>query len=176
MPVHVHLARDADLTELAAVAAAAFPLACPPSAPASEVAAFIAANLTEQHFARYLDDADRAVFVASDERILGYSMLVRGEPTDTDVLRAVALQPTIELSKIYVLPQAHGSGVAAALMTTTLAHAASWGARCMWLGVNQENQRAQHFYAKHGFTVSGTKTFQLGSRVEHDYVLVRPLP
>jgi ribosomal protein S18 acetylase RimI-like enzyme len=45
----------------------------------------------------------------------------------------------------------------------------------VWLGVNQENQRAQRFYAKHGFVVSGTKTFRLGEGVENDYVMVRPL-
>ena len=44
----------------------------------------------------------------------------------------------------------------------------------MWLGVNQENQRAQRFYAKSDFRVSGTKTFRLGDSVENDYVMVRP--
>ena len=45
----------------------------------------------------------------------------------------------------------------------------------MWLGVNQNNQRAQRFYAKHGFTVNGTKTFRLGTGIENDYVMVRPV-
>ena len=63
---------------------------------------------------------------------------------------------------MYLLPDYHGSGVASALMDTTLATAADWGARCVWLGVNQENQRAQRFYLKNGFTVSGTRTFHVG--------------
>ena len=45
----------------------------------------------------------------------------------------------------------------------------------MWLGVNQQNQRAQRFYTKHGFAINGTKTFRLGAGIENDYVMVRPL-
>jgi len=74
-----------------------------------------------------------------------------------------------------VLPDAHGDGVSAALMIEALEHAQRMGAACIWLGVNQENQRAQRFYGKHGFTASGTKTFRLGAGLEHDYVMVRAL-
>jgi ribosomal protein S18 acetylase RimI-like enzyme len=76
---------------------------------------------------------------------------------------------------MYVLPDVHGAGVSAALMTAALDEARTLGAACVWLGVNQENQRAQRFYAKHGFVTSGTKTFRLGASVENDYVMVRPV-
>jgi ribosomal protein S18 acetylase RimI-like enzyme len=102
-------------------------------------------------------------------------MLIRGVPDDDDVQRAVALRPAVELSKMYVLPDSHGAGVSAALMTATLQHAADLAAKCVWLGVNQQNQRAQRFYTKHGFTINGTKTFRLGAGIENDYVMVRPL-
>jgi GNAT superfamily N-acetyltransferase len=123
--------------------------------------------------------ADRAVLVACvDGRILGYAILIRGIGTDADVHRAVTVEPAVELSKMYVLPDAHGAGaagVSAALMTAALDRARELGAAAVWLGVNQENQRAQRFYAKHGFRVSGTKTFRLGEGVESDYVMVRTL-
>ncbi|MDZ4233902.1 MAG: GNAT family N-acetyltransferase, partial [Dietzia sp.] len=61
-----------------------------------------------------------------------------------------------------------------ALMVAALQHAAELDAACVWLGVNQQNQRAQRFYAKHGFAITGTKTFRLGTHIEQDYVLVRP--
>lgn len=174
--VRVAPATPADVTELAAVAAATFPLACPPTATADNVAAFIAAHLTAPHFNSYLDDPNRAVFVArTDGPILGYTMLIHGVPDDTDVQRAVTERPAVELSKIYVLPQAHGGVVAAALMATAVDYARQQRAHTLWLGVNQQNQRAQRFYAKHGFTVAGTKSFRLGAGVENDYVLVRAL-
>jgi ribosomal protein S18 acetylase RimI-like enzyme len=58
-------------------------------------------------------------------------------------------------------------------MTAALDAAQALGVACVWLGVNQRNERAQRFYAKHGFTRAGTKTFRLGSGIENDYVLVR---
>jgi ribosomal protein S18 acetylase RimI-like enzyme len=176
MPVEVTPAVEADLTELADVAARTFPLACPPSVTPDNVAAFIAENLSEERFRGYLADAERVVLTARDgTRISGYAILIRGVATDADVQRAVSLRPAVELSKMYVLPDGHGSGVSAALMTAAIEASTALGAACIWLGVNQENQRAQRFYAKHGFTTSGTKTFRLGDHLENDYVMVRPL-
>lgn len=174
MAVHVTVAAEADLDELADVAARTFPLACPPSAEPADIATFIATNLSRDRLGGYLADPRRVLLVARvDDRMLGYAMLIRGVGDDPDVRRAVPEGPAVELSKMYVLPDAHGAGVAAALMHGALAHADTLGVACTWLGVNQENQRAQRFYGKHGFVRTGTKTFQLGDRVEHDYVMVR---
>ncbi|MGA9490619.1 MAG: GNAT family N-acetyltransferase [Mycobacterium sp.] len=158
----VSSAQSTDIAELAAVAAHTFPLACPPSVAPEDVASFIEANLSDSRFAEYLADPLRMVFTARrDDRIVGYAMLIRDD------------DGRIELSKMYVLPAQHGSGVATALMDAALAAAADWGAEGVWLGVNQKNKRAQRFYAKSGFTVSGTRMFQLGAHTEHDYVMVR---
>jgi ribosomal protein S18 acetylase RimI-like enzyme len=166
----------ADLPELADVAARTFPLACPPSVTADNIAAFIDENLSETRFHEYLADPDRVVLAARDGgRIVGYVMMIRGVPGDDGVQRAVALRPSVELSKMYVLPDGHGAGVSAALMTAALEKAGEFGAASVWLGVNQRNLRAQRFYAKHGFEISGTKTFRLGAAIENDYVMVRPL-
>jgi len=175
--VHVCTAGTADLPELAAVAAQTFPLACPPSSTAENIATFIAEQLSQQRFADYIADPDRVVLIArQDARILGYAMLIRGVPDDDDdVVRAVPLRPAVELSKIYVLPDGHGAGVAAALMNEALGRARGLDAKCVWLGVNQQNQRAQRFYAKHGFSVNGTKTFRLGAGIENDFLMVRPV-
>ncbi|OBC00177.1 acetyltransferase [Mycobacterium sp. 852013-50091_SCH5140682] len=175
--VVVEQARRADLPELAAVAAATFPLACPPSSTPENIAAFIAENLSEQRFGDYLGDPERVLLIARENSgaIAGYAMLIRGVPDDDDVQRAVELRPAIELSKIYVLPQRHGAGAAPALMTDALQRAATLGFSSVWLGVNQTNERAQRFYRKHGFTVNGTKTFRLGAGIENDYVMVRPV-
>jgi ribosomal protein S18 acetylase RimI-like enzyme len=174
--IDVAAAVEADLPDLADVAARTFPLACPPSVSQENIAAFIEENLSEARFHDYLADPDRAVLAARDgRRIVGYVMLIRGVPDDSDVQQAVTPRPAVELSKMYVLPDSHGAGVSAGLMTAALQRAAELDAKCVWLGVNQQNQRAQRFYAKHGFTINGTKTFRLGAGVENDYVMVRPL-
>lgn len=176
MSIEVTPAVEADLPELADVAARTFPLACPPSAAADDVAAFIAENLSVERFRDYLADPDRVVLTARDDhQISGYAMLIRGVAADSDVQQAVSLRPAVELSKMYVLPDAHGAGVSAAMMAAALDTSRALGAACVWLGVNQENQRAQRFYVKQGFANSGTKTFRLGGHVENDYVMVRRL-
>ena len=161
----VSSAQSTDAAELAAVAADTFPLACPPSVAPENVASFIDANLSQVRFTEYLTDPQRTILAAKqNDRIVGYAMLIRDADDDR-----------VELSKMYVLPDQHGSGVATALMGAALAAAAESGAESVWLGVNQNNQRAQRFYTKCGFTVTGTRTFQLGPHTEHDYVMVRAM-
>ncbi|HEY0187474.1 MAG TPA: GNAT family N-acetyltransferase [Cellulomonas sp.] len=169
-------AAAADAPALAALAAVTFPLACPPTSTAADQAAFVAAHLSVDSFTGYLADPARSVLVAgSGGALVGYTMLVRGEPYDPDVAAVVPLRPTAELSKCYVLPGQHGRGVAGALMTATLDLARAGGAVGVWLGVNGENLRAQAFYRRSGFTVVGERRFLVGGRLEHDLVLHRTL-
>ncbi|WP_104086626.1 N-acetyltransferase [Arthrobacter sp. GMC3] len=180
MDVTIRQASGADASALAELAAVTFPLACPPSSQAEDIAAFIAAHLSEASFAAYLSDPQRKLFVAQDAlapavpRLLAYTMLVDAPPSDADVLAALN-GPAMELSKCYAHPDCHGTGISAALMAASLLWAAEQGSPQVWLGVNAENLRAKKFYEKHGFAVAGQKSFQLGSRVEHDYVMLRPL-
>jgi len=174
--VQIRPADPTDATALAQVAAATFRLACPPEITDEAVAGFIAEVLSEERFADYLDDPDRALLLAEEAgEPIGYTMLVFGEPYDEDVRAVVPDRPAAELSKIYVLPDQHRSGLAAQLMTESVEIARERGAAVLWLGVNQQNERAQRFYAKSGFERVGTKRFWVGDHWEDDYVLARPL-
>ncbi|MBV9090847.1 MAG: GNAT family N-acetyltransferase [Mycobacteriaceae bacterium] len=176
MAVHIAVADLADTEELAAVAARTFPLACPPSSTPEDIAAFIDANLSAARFSEYLADPDRVVLTATEDgRIVGYAMLIHETIGDPDVRSAVRARHTVELSKMYVLPHSRGAGIAAALMDSAVKHADGMAAKSVWLGVNQHNLRAQRFYAKHGFTINGTRTFRVGAHIENDYVMVRAL-
>ncbi|MFV0494371.1 GNAT family N-acetyltransferase [Mycobacterium sp.] len=161
---------------MAAVAARTFPLACPPWSRPEDIAAFVDAQLSPECFAAYLSDPRRAVIAARNpDGIAGYVMVIRGVPNDDRIQRAVPLRPAVELSKLYLLTDFHGTGISAALLDAAISAAFDWGARCIWLGANEKNLRAVRFYRKHGFTVTGAKTFQMGSFVEDDYVMVREL-
>jgi GNAT superfamily N-acetyltransferase len=165
LAVRVATTDSIDIDELAAVAARTFRLACPPSVTPENIASFVDANLSAERFGEYLADPQRLILTASqDDRIVGYAMLVRD-----------SAGPGVELSKMYVLPEHHGTGVSTALMKAALQAAAELGGSHVWLGVNQKNQRAQRFYLKHGFTVNGTRTFRVGAGVEHDYLMAREL-
>ncbi|WP_280233134.1 GNAT family N-acetyltransferase [Nocardia cyriacigeorgica] len=171
-PVTVDRAGLWDAEALSDVAAATFPLACPPDATADDIEIFIAEVLSGERFGEYLSDPARTVLKAvSGGEIVGYAMLFGGEPSDPEVAAAVGLHPVVEISKMYVLPGHHGTGVSTALMRAALDRAREDGYPGIWLGVNQENLRAQRFYAKYGFERVGTKTFTVGNQVHHDYVL-----
>ena len=165
-----------DAALLHEIASTTFPLACPPDTLAESIEAFIVANLSVDAFASYVADPDRDLFLGSiDATPSGYTMVVYGEPSDPDVAASVAQRPTAELSKCYALPQAHGSGLAAALVASSAGAARTRGAKSLWLGVNQQNVRARRFYEKCGFSVVGTKKFLVGERYEDDFVYAQEL-
>ena len=166
-----------DAGALAELAAVTFPLACPPSASPDDIAAHLANKLSERHFREYLADPDTTILVIDGGGGLrGYSLLVNRPAVDPDVVSALGILPSVELSKCYVHPAHHGLGAAAELMQASLRAAAETGGRGIWLGVNSQNARAIRFYEKSGFRKVGTKSFSLGSTVEHDFVLERALP
>jgi len=81
----------------------------------------------------------------------------------------------IELSRLYLLGTAQGTGLGRAMMAAALAQAAELEARTVWLGAYDRNLRALAFYARHGFTRVGTHEFEFGGRIHHDPVLTRPV-
>lgn len=176
MPTTIRAALPGDAEAIADVAAETFPLACPPESTAQDQAAYIAQWLTVARFREYLVDHDRAVFVAEDDgQVVGYTLLEFHETDDAEVVHVLSAHPSAVLSKCYVSAGLHGTGTASALMDATLKAAAERGIRAVWLGVNEQNTRAQRFYAKHNFHAVGRRQFRLGNRVEHDLVLERRL-
>jgi ribosomal protein S18 acetylase RimI-like enzyme len=176
MGCSVRRAVASDSAALAAVAAATFPLACPPHTTDEAKAAFIATHLSPSNFDSYLADPVRDILIAEIEgEVVGYTMLVFAEPSDPDVAAALTVRPSIELSKFYVLAGHHGQGIASALMTETIAASQERGAAAVWLGVNEENARANRFYEKNGFVKVGTKRFLVGEKYEDDFVRERVL-
>jgi ribosomal protein S18 acetylase RimI-like enzyme len=177
MSITTRRARSHDAELLHDLAARTFALACPPGTLPADIETFIATTLSRERFAEYLADPLRILLIAAvDEVPVGYSMLIGGPISNPDVAAVVDETVSIELSKFYLLPDRHGSGVAATLMAATLTEAAATGASYCWLGVNQENERAARFYAKQGFDVVGVKRFLVGDQWHDDHVRLRRLP
>ncbi len=121
LPVIVDRAGLWDAEALSDVAAATFPLACPPEATPDDIEVFVSEVLSGERFGEYLSDPARIVLKAvADDDIVGYAMLVAGAPADPAVAESVQLHPAVEISKMYVLPGHHGTGVSTALMVAAL--------------------------------------------------------
>ncbi|MCU1469526.1 MAG: family N-acetyltransferase [Glaciihabitans sp.] len=176
MTIEIRQAMPQDAGLLHDVAAATFPLACPPHTTRAAIRDFIADHLSETSFDGYLADPQRALFLAVEGEVaIGYTMVVFGDPTDADAAASITIHPTAELSKVYVREGHHGAGVAGRLVESSIASAAEHGAAGIWLGVNQENARANRFYEKQGFALVGTKRFLVGGQYEDDFVRERSI-
>jgi ribosomal protein S18 acetylase RimI-like enzyme len=79
----------------------------------------------------------------------------------------------VELQRIYVGLDHHGSGLGKMLMDSAIAIAKKERFEWIWLGVYEENKRAKRFYEKLGFEMVGTHEFWLGSDQQIDEIYLR---
>jgi ribosomal protein S18 acetylase RimI-like enzyme len=79
----------------------------------------------------------------------------------------------VELSRLYLLASAQGSGVGGALMTAAIGEVVALGGETVWLGAYDRNVKALAFYARRGFVRVGTHEFEFGGQVYADPVLTR---
>jgi len=87
----------------------------------------------------------------------------------------VATVQPVELLRFYVDKPWQGQGVAHQLMEAAESQARTRGARELWLGVWERNERAQAFYRKRGFRKVGTQIFVVGTDPQTDHVMLREL-
>jgi ribosomal protein S18 acetylase RimI-like enzyme len=120
--------------------------------------------------ARELTEPGGRVLVIEDSQngLLGFAHL-----RQTPAPAVLADRFAVEISRFYVDRPWHGRGIARVLMSACIAEARSRGADALWLQVYQNNERAVAFYEKSGFRKSGTAKFQMGRRVDDDWVMVR---
>jgi len=177
-------AREDEAAAVAEFARETFPLACPDFLTEEDIQAFMDTHLTEAEFARMLADADdHRILVAQvrggEEPLIGYTLTVLGGPDGMPaemVRRGRVELGAAYLSKCYVSPEWHGSGVSGALLERAVADVAARGRNSqVALGTNIANKRARNFYRRHGFSLAGRRTFMVGEVANIDDVLVRNL-
>ena len=78
-----------------------------------------------------------------------------------------------EIKRIYVLATVQRCGLGRRLLETALDHARAAGKRAVFLGVYKANAKALAFYGAMGFEAVGERTFDVGGRTYHDWVMAR---
>lgn len=132
---------------------------------------YISTAFSLEQTRRELADVRMIFFIAEiEERMIGYAKLIEHSPEDS-----VSDENPIELSRLYVLKDFHGRGIAGKLMNECFDIARRKNYRTMWLGVWEYNFRAQKFYEKLGFCKVGNHVFQLGSDPQTDWVMERKI-
>lgn len=165
-------ASEADIEAVAALAARTFPLACPPGLAATAVEAFIAEHLSPDALRTHLSTAGHHLLLMRDPDgvAAGYVLLVDGTEMDPDCAGQIVHRPTVGISKFYVDPAHHGTGLATAVLDEVARRVREAGAHSVWLATNVANARARRFYTRSGFEDRGNRTFVVGGVVNTDVV------
>lgn len=139
--------------------------------PAEDLAAFLAL-CTVERFAAELADPGFAAMLgeAEDGRLLGYVTI---GPQDLPVPQSS--RRWIVLRQLYLEEEAMGTGLADALLASALDEARRRGFDDILLTVYIDNHRARRLYERWGFREIGRYPFRVGSRIDDDRILARPL-
>lgn len=117
-------------------------------------------------------DKDTVVAVTEDtDEVVGFVMLTRGttEPCIEQVSNC------IELQRLYVDTKRHGRGLGGQLERAAEDLAREQGFENIWLGVWEENHKAQRVYEKLGFNLVGSHLFDVGGDIQTDLVMLKAL-
>lgn len=167
----IRLATAADAAALADLARRTFYDTFAATNNADDMALYLAEAFGIEQQTRELSDRDiTSLVVESGGVLVAYAML-RGD----HVPDCVTGPNPIELWRFYVDREWHGRGIAQALMERVKQGARDRGAKTLWLGVWERNDRARAFYAKCGFADAGDHIFLFGTDPQTDLVMVTSL-
>lgn len=167
----IRLATIDDAATLAELARRTFYDTFAPTNDAADMALYLAEAFGIDQQTRELTDRDiTTLLVEADGEAIAYAQLCGDH-----VPECVSGANPIELKRFYVGQHWHGRGVASQLMERVQHEARERGAKTMWLGVWERNDRARAFYVKCGFTDAGQHIFLFGTDPQTDLVMVRAL-
>ncbi len=101
---------------------------------------------------------------------VGYARLRRGPAPE-----AVPGSRRMELGRLYAEREWMGQGVGRALMESALGIAAAEDCDVIWLSTWDRNSRGMAFYGRWGFEIVGEQDFLVGTDLQHDFLLARPV-
>ena len=171
MKLFLRTASIKDVALIADFARQTFETAFGPDNDPEDMHAYLDACFTNDQINKELENPGIAYLLAyADNQVVGYVKLEAGPPPDYDA----ALKP-VQLSRIYVASNLLGKGVGTQLMQLTLQECRQLGYESVWLGVWDQNLRAQKFYRRCGYKKIGKKSFILGSDTQVDTVYLLDL-
>lgn len=133
----------------------------------NDLKAYLESNYTEQVQFTELERPDYLThLVVQNENIVGYSTIRFGSREE----QIKGPDPVAEIWRFYVSKAYIGKGVAKTLMNRIMEVLKELQTSIVWLGVWENNQRAQKFYLKYGFQEVGYHDFIIGTAVDRDFL------
>jgi ribosomal protein S18 acetylase RimI-like enzyme len=169
--IKIRLATLVDINLLSALGATTFYEAYFEQDNSKNLAAYVIEAFNIQQMKNEIEDINSTFFVAElNGNAVGYAKLREGATTES-----VENERGIEINRIYILEKVQGKKVGLVLIQKCFETAIERGYEIIWLGVWEENIKAQKFYAKLGFEKVGKLFFEYGDEVGTNFVLKRRL-
>ena len=169
--MNIRLATPADAAVVSELARRTFYDTFAASNDAADMALYLAGAYSVDIQTRELAARDVTTLLVEEAgTAIAYAMLRTGH-----VPECVSGPDPIELWRFYVDRAWHGRGIAASLMVRVEIAARERGAKTLWLGVWERNDRARAFYVKCGFADVGEHIFLFGTDPQTDRVMVTAL-
>lgn len=178
----IRRATASDSKALAALGVEVFTATFAHSCTKEQLQAFLDEAYTPEAIAKDIADSSKDVLVATEEedvsssssssptpgggKLLGFMYLTRGSSEPC----VAHLERPVELQRLYISLGAHGKGLGKALSLAADARAREQGFKTIWLGVWEENHKAQAFYRKMGYERIGEHVFDVGGDLQTDEI------
>lgn len=182
-PITIRNARSGDVDQVIQLGSHVFNLSFGHSLEPQDLQAYLDEAYTQDAIADEIADPKKDLLVAtipatpredldaSREKVVGFVLLTRGS-SDPCIDN---LESKIELQRLYVHADHQGSGIGKLLTKRVEEMAREERYEHMWLGVWEENFKAQKVYEKLGYKRVGEHGFKMGECVQTDLILVKDL-
>ncbi|NMP17720.1 GNAT family N-acetyltransferase [Thalassotalea sp. Y01] len=157
--MHITLAQQSHSSALANIVKSTFHLACPEDSDPALQSMYISKHLSESDFLKFINSDDCIVLVATKDTVVAGLAVIETE-----------CQEIAMLSKLYILPQFHGQGLAPKLVDEAINQSKTKGFKQLNLSVFSENLKAKAFYEKYGFKHVGECDFHMESEIHKDHL------
>ena len=173
----VRPAEEADAAAIASIGARVFAASFGHSVEDENMAAFVDQTYRPEPVLRNIRDPKQSILVAESTalatkgEVAGFGILIR----DTTEPCLVSYPTHVELQRLYVDSKYQGCGIGKALILALENIARQEGYAVIWLGVWEGNPDAIRLYTGCGYKKIGEHGFQMGQRVDNDWVVMKYL-
>ncbi|KAI1618529.1 acyl-CoA N-acyltransferase [Exophiala viscosa] len=172
-PITTRKARLDDATHVTHLGAHVFTVTYGHSLAAEELQAYLDEAYSVEAFTKDIVDPNKDLILAvnSEGIIVGFALLTRGSSEPC----IAHLERYVELQRLYVSTAYQGYGVGKILAKQLEAMAREQGFKYMWLGVWEENHKAQKVYEKLCYELVGDRDFVVGGVVQTGLIMLKEL-
>ena len=156
--IKINLADQSHIEALVSIISSTFHLSCPKES-SRDLHIYMSKHFSKDTFSRLVASNHSFVWVALNNT-QPIALAALEKETDTSAV----------LSKLYVLPEYHGLGIATMLCNALLKQAKHSGFKTLRLYVYSGNWKAKAFYEKLGFTFLEEVDFFMETEVHTDHI------